>query len=287
MSINETHHQDHSANSPGAILRRCREYHGISLEEAAEATKIGTDHLTALEKDQIKGFASQAYLKGFLRIYATHLGLNADDMMRLYEKLYASPTSHDHSLNAGDSGVARRRRVPWKKLILPAVLLLMLIVTSYILDRSSTPPARRQTLPPGPGTPIAAPVQPVRSSVSNVPSVTHVTSPAPPAAVSEKHITPPERPGVAPPPAEAPKDFIVRMKVIRNGTLAVTIDGSATQNYELSVGDVIEWKADKSIILELSNAGGVEIELNGRQIKPLGPEGKPAYVTLDANGVKS
>ena len=54
--------------SPGAILRRCREFHGISLEEASETTKIGISHLKALEEDLIREFANQAYLKGFLRI---------------------------------------------------------------------------------------------------------------------------------------------------------------------------------------------------------------------------
>ena len=58
-----------TSGSPGAVLRRCREYHGITLEEASETTKIGISHLKALEDDQIREFANQAYLKGFLRIY--------------------------------------------------------------------------------------------------------------------------------------------------------------------------------------------------------------------------
>jgi len=78
-----------SATSPGAILRRCREYHDLSLEEAEESTKIGANYLLALEEDQVSQFSSLAYLKGFLRIYATYLGLNPDDMIRLFEKLYA------------------------------------------------------------------------------------------------------------------------------------------------------------------------------------------------------
>ncbi len=68
------------SGSPGAILRRCREFHGITLEEASETTKIGISHLKALEDDQIREFANQAYLKGFLRIYATYLGLNSADV---------------------------------------------------------------------------------------------------------------------------------------------------------------------------------------------------------------
>src|ERR1043166_4900331 len=75
-------------SSPGAILRRCREFHGISLEEASKTTKIGISHLTALEYDRISEFANRAYLMGFLRIYATFLGLNPDDIARMYDKFF-------------------------------------------------------------------------------------------------------------------------------------------------------------------------------------------------------
>jgi hypothetical protein len=87
-------------------------------------------------------------------------------------------------------------------------------------------------------------------------------------------------------PAEASKGLILKIKVTQNGTLTSTVDGSAPQQYELSVGDVIEWKAEKKVTLELSNAEGVEVELNGKQYKSLGPPGKPVYVELDADGVK-
>jgi hypothetical protein len=92
--------------------------------------------------------------------------------------------------------------------------------------------------------------------------------------------------GAPKPPAEPSRGFILRMKVTQNGTLAVTIDGASPQNYELTSGDIIEWKADKTIALELSNAGGVDSELNGRPLKPFGPAEVPIYVVLDANGVK-
>jgi hypothetical protein len=108
------------------------------------------------------------------------------------------------------------------------------------------------------------------------------TAPEKPAKIEKNSA---ERIAATPPP-EAVKGFIVRMKVTQNGTLAVTIDGATAQNYDLTVGDVIEWKAEKKITLDLSNAGGVETELNGKPLKAFGPAGKPSYVVLDANGVK-
>jgi hypothetical protein len=85
---------------------------------------------------------------------------------------------------------------------------------------------------------------------------------------------------------ERSKGFILKIKVTQNGTLTATVDGSVPQRYELAIGDIIEWKAEKKVSLELSNAGGVDVELNGAPYKPLGPLGKPAYIELDADGVK-
>lgn len=78
----------------------------------------------------------------------------------------------------------------------------------------------------------------------------------------------------------------MRLKATQSGTVNVIIDGFTSQAYELTVGDSIEWKADRTISLELSNAGGVEAELNGRQLKPFGPAGKPAIVVLDSEGAR-
>jgi cytoskeletal protein RodZ len=291
LSENDIHNADSSLSSPGSILKRCREYHGISLEEAAEATKVGENYLRALEEDQIREFANPAYLKGFLRIYATHLGLNPDDMIRLYERLYKPSPSRKNgrSDSAGDERPDQRRSFPWQKLALPTLLLLLMIITSVILNRSPAPPVP-PTPPPSPRPAVVAvpppAVQPVLSSVR----------PSPPAEKADEEATPeksegseepaPELNDSAKPPPEPGRGFILRMRVIQNGTLTVTIDGASSQNYDLASGDIIEWKADRTIALELSNAGGVDAELNGRPLKPFGPLDTPIYVVLDAQGVK-
>jgi len=280
-----THKADVPTNSMGAILRRCREYHGISLEEAAEATKIGINYLKALESDKIKEFPSLAYLKGFLRIYATYLGLNSDDIIRICEKQYL-PAGAPTQAAAGDAGSEPvRRRFAWQKLVLPVVLLIMLLATATFLNRSSTP--SRQQAPPKPAAPATAPaVQPALSSARPATTEQRPKPDSPPTEPAKTETAPVERATVQKPPPETGKGFIVRMKVVQNGTLAVTIDGGAVQNYDLTVGDFIEWKAEKTITLDLSNAGGIEAELNGKPLKPFGPAGTPAYVVLGADGVK-
>jgi len=277
---------DPSATSPGAILKRCREYHDLSLEEAEESTKIGANYLLALEEDQVSQFSSLAYLKGFLRIYATYLGLNPDDMIRLYEKLY-SASSEEGGQSAGTTGVGNpppRKKFPLQKLAMPAVILVLILITATIINRSPSPPVR-QNQPASATAPIAAPpILKTRSSARQTG----------PAIIPQETVVEQKR-GDSPPPAlnraqkpaaESTRGFVVRLKVTQGGTLTVTIDGSASQDYDLVVGDSIEWKADRTITLELSNAGGVEAELNGRQLKPFGQSGKPATVVLDPEGIR-
>lgn len=285
MSETDTHNSDLSFTSPGVVLKRCREYHRISLEEAAEATKIGINYLNAMECDQVKEFASLAYLKGFLRIYASYLGLNPDDILKLSEKMYAPAGASGNARAAGEAvSEPAPRRFSWQKFSLPAFLLLLLLITSFLLNRSSKP--QKQT--PAPQSVPVAPAPAVQAVVSSARTAPAAKAPETKAATEKpvKHEKVPVERSDAQMPTDTSKGFIVRMKVTQNGTLAVTIDGAASQNYDLSVGDVIEWKAEKNIALELSNAGGVEAELNGKPLRSFGPAGNHAYVVLDANGVK-
>ena len=286
MPVMDKNMLEPSAPSPGAILKRCREYHALSLEEAEESTKIGANYLMALEEDQVSQFSSLAYLKGFLRIYATYLGLNADDMIRLYEKLYSAGSGGGGhgSASAGVGDSTPRKKFPLQKLAMPAVILVLILITATIINRSPSAPVR-QNLPASAAAPVAAPpVQQARSSAMQA-----VPAKIPDeAGVEQKRrdSAPAAQTEVQKPVAESPRGFVVRLKVTQGGTLTVTIDGSTSQAYDLVVGDSIEWKAERTISLELSNAGGVETELNGRQLKPFGQPGKPATVVLDSEGIR-
>jgi cytoskeletal protein RodZ len=273
------------SGSPGSVLRRCREFHNLTLEEASETTKIGISHLKALEDDQISEFANQAYLKGFLRIYATYLGLNSEDITRMYAKLFG--VQGDKTDPAGISPPGhrpKRRLISLKKLMFPAVLLLLILITATFFKRPPPPLVRQPQLAETVVPPIQnAAVQNVQSTARNErrggdsPALKVEKQPAERTTV-EKSV-PAERPAVA------AKGFILKIKVTQNGALMVTIDGATAQPYELTTGDVIEWKADKKVALELSNAGRIDIELNGKPYKSLGAPGNPVYIEIDANAL--
>lgn len=75
----------------GDILRNARHNKGITLGQAAEATRIKRSYLEALEDDEFGILPGAAYVTGFLRNYAVFLGLHPDDIVQEYYMLYPPP----------------------------------------------------------------------------------------------------------------------------------------------------------------------------------------------------
>src|SRR5918996_3829104 len=69
------------APAVGEKLRRAREQRGVSLDEAAQATRISKRYLQALEEDSpLDDLLNPAYARLFLRNYAKYLNLDPDEV---------------------------------------------------------------------------------------------------------------------------------------------------------------------------------------------------------------
>src|ERR1041385_2347915 len=73
--------------SLGQQLQAAREKKGVSIEKAAEDTKVRVDILHALETDDYSAMVAPVYAKGFLKIYAQYLGLDAQAMRVQYDEM--------------------------------------------------------------------------------------------------------------------------------------------------------------------------------------------------------
>ena len=70
----------------GDLLQNTRETKKISLMQASEATKISQKMLKALEEGDYNAFASEVYLKGFLKNYAKYLGIDVQKVFAIYRR---------------------------------------------------------------------------------------------------------------------------------------------------------------------------------------------------------
>jgi transcriptional regulator with XRE-family HTH domain len=68
----------------GRILAETREARGITLDEAERETRISRRYLTALEEEDFNAFPARAQARGFLRMYALYLELDAAEMLALF-----------------------------------------------------------------------------------------------------------------------------------------------------------------------------------------------------------
>jgi len=70
----------------GYRLLQARKKLGISLEDAAKATKIRLEFLSALEQGDYSKLPSSTYIQGFLKNYASFLRLPARETIALFKR---------------------------------------------------------------------------------------------------------------------------------------------------------------------------------------------------------
>mgnify|MGYP000681107051 CR=1 FL=1 len=71
----------------GERLEEARKRKGVSIREAAEATKVRSDYLHKFESNQFDINLAEIYVRGFLRAYALYLGISADKILNDYAAL--------------------------------------------------------------------------------------------------------------------------------------------------------------------------------------------------------
>ena len=85
--------------SIGERLEEARKRKGISIREAAEATKIRSDYLHKFESNQFDIKLPEIYVRGFLRTYANYLKLPADKIVSDYNALGLNSAPAQRGLN--------------------------------------------------------------------------------------------------------------------------------------------------------------------------------------------
>jgi len=84
----------------GEELRHKREQRGITLAEIAEATRIGTRFLKAIETDNFSILPGGIFTRSFIRAYAKHVGMNEDEAIGLYLQQVSGPTLEQQDTKA-------------------------------------------------------------------------------------------------------------------------------------------------------------------------------------------
>jgi cytoskeleton protein RodZ len=207
----------------GERLRSAREALGLSLEEIENVTRIRRSFLVALEQESFDVLPGPAYARGFLRTYASYLGIPSEDVLDLYPSpsigARSGPILHRESsvevrITPGTRlSPARRALVGAGILVALAVVVIGVVLYEQIRQFAETPA-------PSPGLPApqAGPSKP--SGVSPSRSLTTAPPAAPPPAVvpSGKNTGPAPPPAPIPPRAQPPSPPPGRTPSVVQGT---------------------------------------------------------------------
>ena len=301
----------------GERLRREREMRGISLDDIAESTKIGTRLLRALEEEQFELLPGGIFNKGFVRAYAKYLGLNEDEAVTEY-LIAAGESSLDPRAIAeqndsridrlgADTGNSRAPGFP----IIPVLILLIVIAAGLggwriYRDRVQHGPAKAEASNPASG---ASPVQPGidanGAAGSNNPAQATApesaavapdsrvadnsgsaaatsNSPVSTRAASGGATTPPAAGKISSPTGEP---FEVTVRATDHAWVSIKSDGRIAVRGVIAPPDVKTVRATDQVVFWTGNAGAVEISFNGQRVALEGGPNTAGTLVFNSHGV--
>jgi cytoskeleton protein RodZ len=129
----------------GSSLKEARVRQGLEFAEIETATKIRGKYLRALEDEQFDVLPGETYIKGFLRTYAEHLGLDGQLYVDEFNSRYVAP-EEILPIRARRTAQGRsHRRVQGGVLVL--TLVGIAVVTALVIAAWTSGSAKKQNLP--------------------------------------------------------------------------------------------------------------------------------------------
>jgi cytoskeletal protein RodZ len=238
-------------SSLGIRLREIRQAKGVSLDDIARSTRVGRRHLEALETDTWGELPAPVFVKGFIRAYCEFLDASPDEALELYREASGEPVKPERVQPAVHAPPSRRAGPLMVSLVLFIALGASLFALRIGLKSS-----------PRPGAAVSGPALGDAGSVASPAPIPVTTVPAVP-------VQP------APVPAGEPKPAGQRLliRAVEPTWIRVQVDEGQVAEELLQAGAVREWTAARRFVLTVGNAGGLEVDLNGRRIPALGARG--------------
>ena len=118
--------------SLGEQLKIARRFSNRSLEDISRDTSISKRYLEALEENRYDVFPSSAYARGFLSVYAKHIGLDSRAIATQYDRLLDTNTFRNTAHRRKKQRVIRKRVI----MLLFTFLFVVASLLTLILKRS-------------------------------------------------------------------------------------------------------------------------------------------------------
>jgi cytoskeleton protein RodZ len=258
----------------GDVLRAAREEQGRTIEDVARVQRVRTDYLRALEDENFDTFGGDIYAKGFLRSYATELGLDPQPLLDTYRREVSQDDARAATLVS--SGPATRptpRGAPpaWVAWLVVGVVVLVGLGFLGMVGGSRAP----ETASPD-GDDI---VEEEQDEDEAPPEDEPESDPPEEDAPAEEEEEEEE-------PEETYEGVELLLALEEDSWLRVVVDGSNVLEQVVSAGETLQYQGDEQVEIRFGNAGGVRVEHNGEDVGSPGARGEALTVTFTPEGAE-
>ncbi len=255
-------------SSLGSYLRQERERRNTSLESLAKATRITLKNLEALERDEFHLLPAPVFVRGFLRTYAMHLGMDPKEVLALYEaQADSSRASLPKKIDLSPKKIRPRVKIGLGVLALG-------ILFYFFCQKTPAPPLNPPASVPEPR---PSPTQPDKTFPAEPPPSLQKESLETPLAPA-----PPPTPGpeVKKDPEKQERRHVLKIKAREVTWLRIQTDDQKEVDVLLRPEETFTWTARRQFKVTVGNAGGVDLFFNGVPQGHLGNSGEVVHLLL-------
>ena len=260
----------------GEELREARIALGVSLEDAAAQLRINKRYLQALEEGRVKDLPGAAYAVGFVRSYATALGLDPDEAVRRFRDVSGTAVTKSGDLVFPEP--VPRRGIPTGVL---AALGLALAMGGYIAWYQWSGRGERvvDAVPPLPPRLERAVETP---DTQETPAAPVVVAPAPAPAPAPVPVAAPPPPVIDP---DKPR-VVIRAKGESWVQIRDNPGNRVLTDRVLRAGEIIEIPNRPGIVLTTGKAESLDILVDGQDVDPFGGPGVRRNIALEPDRLR-
>ncbi|UCF06712.1 MAG: DUF4115 domain-containing protein [bacterium] len=251
----------------GEVLLAARERSGLTLDEVSQETKVPKSMLEYLETDNFDAIPAKVYVKGFLRSYGSFLGLDIDYILNKYEVQTGQTHTSKGDLWEIETEVVEEELLSpsiLKRYVLPVALLAIIVLV--IWKFAGRKESEVTPTPPRPAVSeqvIEQEDEPIesRESQETLPAEETVSEPVIPLEPMKLQL-------IAGPADSVWFDLLA---------ISAVDEKAETTAYDfiLLPGESRSFEATEAFVLRtVGNAGGFDLELDGRRLARLGEKGR-------------
>jgi len=228
--------------SLGNVIGKARAAAGLSIDQLAELTSIRPRMLSEMENDDFFHCGGETYARGHLRNIARKLNVDPSIFLTLYDEEQMADTQRlqvELLENSVMNAPKDATRISWKVLAGISIISLAIVGIAQILVTNNRTPNK------------------VAATVASTPTPTPSAS----TILTGEGVT-----------------VVISAARAKSWVSVSDAAGSVLFTGQISTGVVKTFTSSQRLLIKVGNAGGIDLQVNGKKIDPIGRDGEVVTV---------